>query len=295
MEQITTADASEQLTVAHPHGEARQSYMAKALRFLARIHEYCRELGVVTGLRWYAAKILTRLPLSGTRRILVRPPELLHPVTVRMFPSSDDFVFDQLFVRHEYAPVCRREGEAKFVLDLGANVGYASAIFASRYPGAKILAVEPDPRNYEACTRNLAPYGGRVQTLLGAVWTKQSRLTLVHGNWCGGREWGTRVGEAPAGSDANVEAWDIGSLLDMAQVEEADLVKIDIEGSEAEVFAAETARWLPRIRNLCIELHDEKCREIFFRAMAGFDYELEEHGEYTFCFDLRAVPMQQGA
>lgn len=242
-----------------------------------------------TGLRWYATKILTRLPLPSSRRLVVRPPELLYPVTVRMFPSSDDAVFDQLFVRREYAPVCRREGEAKFILDLGANVGYASAIFASRYPAARIVAVEPDPGNYELCKRNLAPYGDRVQTLLGAVWAKRSRLALERGGGCDGREWATRVAEAAPGNQASVEAWDVDGLLEMAGADEVDLVKIDIEGSEAEVFAADTARWLPKVRNLCIELHGDKCREIFLRAMARFDYELEEHGEYTFCFNLRPV------
>jgi FkbM family methyltransferase len=292
METTTTVNGAEQLAVTPHHGGSR-NYLAKAFRFLGRVREYCKELGPVTGLRWYVTKILTRLPLRGPRRIVVHPPDLLHPVTVRMFPSSDDFVFDQLFVRREYAPVCRREGEAKFILDLGANVGYASAIFASRYPAATILAVEPDPRNFELCRQNLAPYGDRVQTLLGAVWAKRSQLALERGNFCDGREWATRVAEATPGGDATVEAWDIATLLEMAGVQEADLVKIDIEGSEAEVFAASTAEWLPRVRNLCIELHDGKCREIFLHAMAGFDYELEEHGEYTFCFDLRPVGAMQ--
>jgi FkbM family methyltransferase len=289
MPQTQTEHAGGELAMAHGHGATGKSYLSKAVRFLGRIREYCRELGTITGLRWYVAKVLTRLPIPGPRRIIVRPPDLVHPVAVRMFPSSDDFVFDQLFVRREYAPVCRRPGEARFILDLGANVGYASAIFASRYPSARILAVEPDPRNYELCRRNLEPYGERIHTVLGAVWANSTRLALERGNFCDGREWATRVAEPAPGSNAEVEAWDISSLLDLAQAGEADLVKIDIEGSEAEVFAAGTAQWLPRVRNLCIELHDEKCREIFFRAMAGFDYELEEHGEYTFCFDLRAI------
>jgi FkbM family methyltransferase len=295
MSQTSTASAGEQLGAAHHHAGLR-SRLGNALRYLGLIPEYCRELGIFTGLRWFATKILTRLTGPGLRRIAVRPPELLYPVTVRMFPSSDEAVFDQLFVRREYAPVCGREGEAKLILDLGANVGYASAIFASRFPSARILAVEPDPGNYELCQRNLAPYGDRVQTLLGAVWARRSRLALERGGGCDGREWATRVAEAGPASEASVEAWDIEGLLEMAGATEVDLVKIDIEGSEVEVFAADTSRWLPRVRNLCIELHDEKCREVFLRAMAGFDYELEEHGEYTFCFDLRPVgAMQQPA
>jgi FkbM family methyltransferase len=238
-------------------------------------------------MRWYCVKLLARLRVPGARRIRIKPPDLAHAVTVRMFPSSDDFVFDQLFVRHEYGPVCSRLPDAAFILDLGANVGYASAIFASRYPSSRILAVEPDPGNYKLCVENLEPYGPRVKTLLGAVWANRSRLALARGTFCDGREWATQVVEARNGADADVEAWDVPSLLDLANQDVADLIKIDIEGSEAEVFAANTAKWLPRVRNICIELHDERCRDIFFAALRGFDYESFEFQEFTFCLNLR--------
>jgi len=243
----------------------------------------------MTGLRWYFSKLVTRLPVGGPRRIAARPPELIHPVTVRMYPSSDDFVFDQIFVRHEYAPVCRRLKAPRFILDLGANVGYASAVFASRFPSATIMAVEPDPGNYDLCVHNLLPYGDRIQVLLGAVWANRAQLALARGNFCDGREWATRVLEAAPGTNAEVQAWDVATLLEMAHQREADLVKIDIEGSEAEVFAADAGAWLSRVRNLCIELHDDRCRAAFFEALRGFDYELEEYREFTFCFDLRRV------
>lgn len=280
--------ALENAAFAAPAKRSRnRSNVSRALRFLGRVTDYCRELGPVLGLRWYCVKLLARLRVPGTRRIRIKPPDLAYAITVRMFPSSDDFVFDQLFVRHEYGPVCSRLRDAAFILDLGANVGYASAIFASRYPSARILAVEPDPGNYKLCVENLEPYGPRVTTLPGAVWASRSRLALARGTFCDGREWATQVVEAQNGADADVEAWDVPSLLDLANQDVADLIKIDIEGSEAEVFAANTAKWLPRVRNICIELHDERCRDIFFAALRGFDYESFEFQEFTFCLNLR--------
>jgi len=271
---------------AKPSDKSKRN-VSRLLRFLGRITDYRRELGPALGLRWYCLKLLARLRVPGARRIQIKPPDLTHPVTVRMFPSSDDFVFDQLFVRHEYGPVCNRLSDAAFILDLGANVGYASAIFASRYPSARILAVEPDPGNYKLCIENLKPYGARIETLLGAVWAKRSKLALARGTFCDGREWATQVVEARHGAEANVEAWDVPSLLDLAGQDVADLIKIDIEGSEAEVFASNTCHWLPRVRNICIELHDERCRDIFFHALRGYRYELLEFEEFTFCLDLR--------
>jgi len=73
----------------------------------------------------------------------------------------------------------------------------------------------------------------------------------------------------------------------MARVEVADIVKIDIEGTEAELFASNTGQWLPRVRNICIELHGERYRKIFFDALADYDYETAESGEFTMCLGLQ--------
>lgn len=259
--------------------------IVKSFGFLGHVWAYCKELGPIVGIRWYCTRILRRLSVPRIRQIVLKPPDLLYPVIVGMDPVSDEYVFDQIFVRHEYALVSDRLKDQRLILDLGANVGYASAFLACRYPEARIVAVEPDPRNFELCCLNLKPYGDRIKVLKGAVWSRCSKLALSHKL---GEGMATQVVAAEHESDAEVMAWDITTLLDMAQAEIADLVKIDIEGSEAELFAVDAGRWLPRVRNICIELHDQRCRDIFFEALAGFDYELVEMGESTMCLNLRA-------
>ena len=262
--------------------------VVRCIRFLARVKDYCRSFGLVLGLRWYWSRIRARLPRCTRPVAVIKPPALVYPVRVRMNPSSDEHVFDQIFVRQEYTFVRDLLKDQKTILDLGANVGYSSAYFAASYPSARILAVEPEPSNYQLCVRNLAPYGDRVRTLQGAVWSRCARLALARGSFGDGREWATQVVEAPTASDADVNAWDMPRLLDILEEETLDLLKIDIEGSEAEVFAKNTACWLPRVRNICIELHDHRCREIFFRALRAFDYELTEDFEFTLCLNLRS-------
>jgi FkbM family methyltransferase len=274
-------------TPSIPAAGHHRSLVRSGVRFLFKVRAYCRVLGVRTGLRWFLMRVLVRLPIPGARRriISMQPPALAHPIRVRMFPHSDDSVFDQVFIVHEHAPLCDL-GKPAFILDLGANVGYASALFASQYPSARILAVEPDPDNFQLCKENLGPYGERVQTLLGAVWARRSRLALSHGERSHGKDWAVQVHETANKDDAVVEAWDVPALLDLAGEEVVDLAKIDIEGSEAETFAANTA-WLARVRNICIELHGDHCREIFFGALRGYDYDAIEHGENTMCLNLR--------
>ena len=269
----------------HAHAKTPGQLISRSFRFVGHIWEYCRELGLKPGLQWYGARILGRFPIPFARQAVIKPPDVLFPVAIGTRPVSDEYVFDQIFVRHEYAPVSDRLNDQKFILDLGANVGYASAFLASRYPDARILAVEPDPRNFELCCRNLKPYGDRIRVLKGAVWSQCSKLALSHEL---GDGMATQVMAAERESEADVVAWDIPTLLDLARVETADLVKIDIEGSEAELFAVDAARWLPRVHNICIELHDQHCRDVFFDALTSFDYELAEMGESTVCLNLRA-------
>lgn len=270
---------------SHAKVDTPGELIVRSLGFLGHVWTYCKKLGPIVGLRWFCTRILGRLSVPKIRQITLKPPDLLYPVMVGMSPVSDEYVFDQIFVRHEYAPVSDRLRDQTVILDLGANVGYASAFLACKYPDARILAIEPDPRNFQLCCQNLKPYGDRIKVLKGAVWSRCSKLALSHRL---GDGMATQVMAAEHESDAEVMAWDVTTLLDIAQAEIADLVKIDIEGSEAELFAVDAGRWLPRVRNICIELHDQRCRDIFFEALSGFDYELVETGESTICLNLRA-------
>lgn len=275
------------------HGKIKGpgDFILRLVRFLGHILSYCRELGPKDGLRWYCARILDRLALWRPRQIVLKPSKVMYPLTVGMNPVSDEYAFDQIFIRHEYAAVCDRLKDQRVILDLGANVGYASAFFACRYPEARILAVEPDPRNFALCCENLRPYGERIRILQGAVWSSCSTLGLSY-ELGGGVA--AQVVAVDRQEDGEVVAWDIPALLDIAQAETADLVKIDIEGSEAEVFATQAERWLPRVRNICIELHGARCRQIFFDVLSGFHYDLVEVGESILCLNLRARVLQAG-
>jgi len=79
----------------------------------------------------------------------------------------------------------------------------------------------------------------------------------------------------------------VGSLIELGGAEAADLLKVDIERAELEIFGETAKAWLPRVRNICIELHGADCEDAFFSALAGFDYELERSGELTICRNIR--------
>jgi FkbM family methyltransferase len=198
--------------------------------------------------------------------------------------------FHQIFVFDEYECL-RKISSPRLILDLGANVGYSSAYFLTCFPNATVVSVEPDPSNFELCCENLAPYGDRAHVVLGAVWSKRSRLVLSRGTFGDGLDWATQVHEIDGEPDrAAVEGWDIPSLMELTGGEQIDLLKVDIERSELNVFGANSSSWLPNVRNICIELHGTDCREVFLRALRDFKYDLGQSGELTICSNLQRIP-----
>ena len=136
----------------------------------------------------------------------------------------------------------------------------------SVFPNARLVAVEPDEGNLAMCKANLSPYGDRVSGLDGAGWSRSTTLRVLSGAFGDGREWATQVDESIEGQGtlAGVQAWDVGSLIDMGGGSHVDLLKVDIERAELSVFGESAGSWLPRVRNICIELHGNDCEEAFF-------------------------------
>jgi FkbM family methyltransferase len=245
-----------------------------------------RALGVEGALRWTISNARRRRDIFLQRTFRVRPRGFPAPLEMRGNDSSDADVFAQIFIAGEYEII---QGEQPLVIfDLGANIGLSSAWFLSRFPRAKVLAVEPDPENFALCRKNLAMFGDRAQTLLGAAWSRRTKLSLVRGSFRDGREWASQVAER-ADSDANieVEGWDISSMLSLTGVKMVDLLKIDIEKGELELFSKGFEAWIPLVRTICIELHGKDCEEMFFAALRSFDFDLSHSGELTICKNLR--------
>jgi FkbM family methyltransferase len=218
---------------------------------------------------------LIRLRVSGTadKKYRLRIRRFPHPVYIRGGRSTDAVALYEVLVTKEYALTADLDSPA-FIIDGGANVGMASLYFLNRYPKARVIAVEPDAANLELCRMNLEPYGDRVTLLQGAIWKSDERgLSLETGE----QSWSSRVMDDQAGS---IEAFSIPSLIARGGGK-VDLLKLDIEGSEDEVFGPDAREWLPKVRNIAIELHGEKRKARFFAALEGYRYELSIHRTWT--------------
>ncbi len=227
---------------------------------------------------------------AGQAPFVLTAKSARHPLLCRAH-STDIAVFRQIFVQRDYACLDPLR-EAALVVDCGANVGYSSAYFLSRFPRADLVAVEPDAGNFALLERNLAPYGPAVRTLRAAVWPHPASLVMAEGAYRGGGEWARQVRERREGDGPGFPGVDVGGLLAASGHERISLLKVDIEGAEGVVFGPGCAAWLDRVDNLVIELHDDSsfgdCSAIFGAAIAGAGFAVSQHGELTLCRRLRA-------
>jgi FkbM family methyltransferase len=215
----------------------------------------------------------------------------LHGKPIWLRPrTSDYYIYQQVFRDEEYSNV---DGvtDVKSVLDCGANIGLASIYFLNRFPGSRVLAVEPDPDNALMCRRNLLAYGSRAKVLQGGVWSECGRLTVVPSEFGPGQKCGMQVRRFQRGDpeEATVDGFDVSSLMAYGEIDQVDILKLDIERSELTLFSSSPDLWLPRVRNLVIELHDEECSRAYFSALERYDYRLSSRGDLTYCLDLREL------
>jgi FkbM family methyltransferase len=262
------------------------------LHQLAVLRRHIRSVGVLATIQLRANDAMAWAGVHRPPSIEVKPKNAAHAINMRTRGSSDSEVFGQVFVNKQYELTFLPQ--PRVILDLGANVGYSSAFFLSKYPEAIVLAVEPDPSNYAICCRNLKPFGRRATVICGAVWPEHTKLVLDRGSGGDGREWATRVRQAkqPHTEGIVVDAYDISSLMELCSFDTVDLMKIDVERSELELFSRNTS-WLRRVRNLCVELHGRDCEAAFFRALSAYSYDLSRSGEIMVCRNVQEAMCQQ--
>jgi FkbM family methyltransferase len=170
------------------------------------------------------------------------------------------------------------------IVDCGANIGCTSVYLLTRYPAARLIAVEPDADNARMCQINLAPFGTRASVLQAGVWNRDAQLRVERGGFRDGQEWSFQVRECRPGEAGEIEAVSIPSLLKRSECDHIDILKIDIEGAERLLFDEECHQWLGRVSCLAIEAHDDECRAAVMSAVRRHPFEVTRDRETIFCF-----------
>ena len=249
---------------------------------------YLRTVGVVG-----AIKALWGHLSNSTLLVSIQRPDVAHPLQLRV-PSTDVPTYKHVFVRKEY----RFEGEVApmTIVDAGANTGLASIYFANRYPGARIIAIEPEQANFELLVKNVELYPN-VIPVQAALWKNNDQIELVDpglGDW--GYMTRNRDDDRELSQEVrhSVQAMTIDRVMEQFELESIDLLKLNIEGAEREVFEYSEA-WIDRVNAMVVKLHDRMkpgCESSFSQGSVGFDRQWVQAG--SVCLS-RANFLSEGA
>lgn len=241
--------------------------------------KYRRRYGWLKGLLlWFHL----RQHVNAVRGTLhkVRVPGLDFPIFLRA-GTSDVLAFIQIFVDGELGFDIL--SSPKNIVDAGANIGLASIYFAHRFPSAKILALEIDQANFELLTKNTKSYPN-ISCTKTALWSGEAQVAIVNPT---DEPWAFRVVEVKNGHPMSLRAQGIGGLMQYFKGQRIDLLKIDIEGSEKEVFHNGASEWINHIGMIAVELHDNiepGCSLALTEALSGHSHRLDRSGEYTIVY-----------
>jgi FkbM family methyltransferase len=196
------------------------------------------------------------------------------PVSLRSH-TTDISVLAEIVVHSGYDVLIRHPLEdPAFIVDLGANTGLVDRWLLKRYPNVEIVAVEPEPGNAAMLRENVRGLNVKVVDAAIGAHPRTVQLHSVHG------EHGfTMVGEPEAGAQVvDVPVVTLESLVGTSR--QIDLLKVDIEGAEEELFA-DCASWIGRVRTLLVECHGRYKRANLLADLrrAGAEFEVVEWEE----------------
>lgn len=211
-----------------------------------------------------------RSPARAFETKVLPDPIFLRPGTI------DIDVFEKVFLNREYEdPFGIRPVR---IIDAGAHIGLAARYFANNNPESEIIAIEPMEENFSMLKKNIAGFS-RITAIKTALWGERRRLT-----GSGQESWSYRMHESESEPETCM-AETVPDLLRKMNWETADLLKLDIEGSERSVFCDHSDSWLGKIRCIAIELHDRfqpGCSHAFYTRISHRLISQEIRGENIF-------------
>lgn len=194
-------------------------------------------------------------------------------------PQAFLFSVKELFIDeiYKFSP----DSATPKIIDCGANIGMSILFFKLNYPGAKIIAFEPDLHNYLITKQNIDSWKySDIELEQKAVWIHNEQISFNQLSDMG--SYIVPEDQQATGSDNNITRVDCVRLKNLLNTE-TDFLKLDIEGAEYDVIK-DCRNSLSNVKNLFIEYHGNynemhKLTEILdIVTEQGFAYYIKEAG-----------------
>ena len=170
--------------------------------------------------------------------------------------TSDRSVINEIWFHHCY-PLSKlssiQQGKPWTTIDLGANIGIYSVYAA--FHGATVYAFEPHPGNFAQLEKNIAinRMNDRIHPRQVAMSDKAGELELylVEGDNEGGHSVVFKKGKS-----IKVPAVQFADAFHEANIDACDLLKVDVEGAEFNIFYSVPGDLWGRVNHIIVEVHE---------------------------------------
>lgn len=209
-----------------------------------------------------AARLLLDNPIAGLHYMLDRISgrDSRHrlqfgEITLTIRTRSPDLQVVRACLLGEFEQaMAETDPQARFIVDAGGYIGLVSILLARRFPKARIVCLEPSSENFVIARENCAPYDN--VTVLNKGLGAESGWAILRDRGTG--QWGfsfTPSTDRPSAEMEGVDVISLPKLMDRFGADRIDLLKLDIEGSEYELFEVAES-WIDHCQVLIVELHE---------------------------------------
>lgn len=179
--------------------------------------------------------------------------EKIHGFTAHFFSyASLTGLYEEIFIQRQY--FFETKNQKPVIMDCGSNIGMAVLYFKKIYPGAVIMAFEPDPDTFLLLKKTVEENGFRDVTVINrALAGKRGKAGFYSDKTKPGNLHMSLVKSRVENADRHkVETDRLSSYIKG----KTDFVKMDVEGAEAEVISElDKSGKLKKISLLAVEIH----------------------------------------
>ncbi len=143
------------------------------------------------------------------------------------------------------------------IMDVGANIGMFALHCQYRCPGVRVHCFEPASETRMRLQENISINGlrDRISVYPFGLSSQEQDRKLFAAKYAGSRS----LYESPSvqkDKTETVQCISLGQALDLCQAPSIDVMKMDVEGAESDIFEGASAGDLKRIKKVAVEYHD---------------------------------------
>jgi FkbM family methyltransferase len=177
-----------------------------------------------------------------------------------------EMLFHEVWVEKMYSPKGFEVKDNDVVLDIGANIGIFSVFAATRAKNTKILSFEPFPGNVKWLKHNVeANKLKNIKIFDKAVAGENRKKTLYVS-----QAWVSNSLEKTDNKTNEIEIDCVTLENALQDIEVCNLMKIDCEGGEYEIFYSSSDKTLSKIQKIAGEYHNLDSNKMNFNSLSKF-------------------------